>query len=589
MSMKFKIVIIIVGVVKLVVVIVFGGKKVILFVMVVGDGNGKLLVLDVGQMKLVYEVWCYVLNKVSVDNKNKNYIVVELVVLLEVGGFWMCEFGLYDDVGILIVVVNMVESYKFELVEGFGCVQICCMVIIVSNVVFVELSIDVSMVMVMQDYVDKVIFSFYCIVIDDVVFQYKVVYDIDYVGIFDGVDNMSQGFCICDMLQGIRMFLYQFVLGGVRIVEMIFNFDGENENLMVILFFFVFVDIGYQSIGVVCEDGCVMLYILIVDGKGVNIINWNGVDISLIDVICMEIFIFDFFIGDEIIMVVLLVDGSLLIVQLSNEVVYFYYNRDDCCIVYVFDCVFLMFKYWIYLFIQLMVLQVFQGMVSDGYYLFVYYGYIGVFLIYCIVVYNLLMGEVVRQFNVDGVCVRYGCQKMLGNVELGYFVLQEVEGLVFYNGKLYLFDMDFWCQIVDVVFFEGVYFVVCVINFFGCFLVNLFYWMFIVYGMVVVMKYDVMKFYMCGVVIKCSKVVVFVEVYDGIGYLVDFGVVFFDSYVSFFLSFNVVNIVLLFNEDFQVVVYEQNLCLYCLLFEVRKEVLDIDIFVVVFCLYGDVF
>lgn len=62
----------------------------------------------------------HALNKVSVDNKNKNYIVAELVVPPEVGGFWMRELGLYDDAGTLIAVANMAESYKPELAEGSG-------------------------------------------------------------------------------------------------------------------------------------------------------------------------------------------------------------------------------------------------------------------------------------------------------------------------------------------------------------------------------------------------------------------------------------------------------------------------------------
>ncbi|HAY1565691.1 TPA: phage tail protein, partial [Escherichia coli] len=104
--------------------------------------------------KLVHEVWRHALNKVSVDNKNKNYIVAELVVPPEVGGFWMRELGLYDDAGTLIAVSNMAESYKPELAEGSGRAQTCRMVIILSNVASVELSIDASTVMATQDYVD---------------------------------------------------------------------------------------------------------------------------------------------------------------------------------------------------------------------------------------------------------------------------------------------------------------------------------------------------------------------------------------------------------------------------------------------------
>lgn len=154
MSTKFKTVITTAGAVKLAAATVPGGKKVTLSAMAVGDGNGKLPVPDAGQTKLVHEVWRHALNKVSVDNKNKNYIVAELVVPPEVGGFWMRELGLYDDAGTLIAVANMAESYKPELAEGSGRAQTCRMVIIVSNVASVELSIDASTVMATQDYVD---------------------------------------------------------------------------------------------------------------------------------------------------------------------------------------------------------------------------------------------------------------------------------------------------------------------------------------------------------------------------------------------------------------------------------------------------
>ncbi|EFH5282348.1 TPA: phage tail protein [Escherichia coli] len=154
MSTKFKTVITTAGAAKLAAATVPGGKKVTLSAMAVGDGDGKLPVPDAGQTKLVHEVWRHALNKVSVDNKNKNYIVAELVVPPEVGGFWMRELGLYDDAGTLIAVSNMAESYKPELAEGSGRAQTCRMVIILSNVASVELSIDASTVMATQDYVD---------------------------------------------------------------------------------------------------------------------------------------------------------------------------------------------------------------------------------------------------------------------------------------------------------------------------------------------------------------------------------------------------------------------------------------------------
>ncbi|MGX4156995.1 phage tail protein, partial [Escherichia coli] len=101
-----------------------------------------------------HEVWRHTLNKISQDKRNSNYIIAELVIPPEVGGFWMRELGLYDDAGTLIAVANMAESYKPTLAEGSGRSQTCRMVIIVSSVASVELTIDTTTVMATQDYVD---------------------------------------------------------------------------------------------------------------------------------------------------------------------------------------------------------------------------------------------------------------------------------------------------------------------------------------------------------------------------------------------------------------------------------------------------
>ncbi|EDT7401219.1 phage tail protein [Salmonella enterica subsp. enterica] len=154
MSTKFKTVITTAGAAKLAAATMPGGKKINLNVMAVGDGGGKLPVPDAGQTQLVNEVWRHTLNKISQDNRYSNYIVAELVIPPEVGGFWMRELGLYDDEGTLIAVANMAESYKPELAEGSGRAQTCRMVITVSSVESVELSIDSTMVMATQDYVD---------------------------------------------------------------------------------------------------------------------------------------------------------------------------------------------------------------------------------------------------------------------------------------------------------------------------------------------------------------------------------------------------------------------------------------------------
>ena len=154
MTVKYKTVITKAGAIKLAAATLPDGKKVNLTAMAVGDGGGTLPVPDPNQTKLVKEVWRHALNKISQDRKNKNYVVAELLIPPETGGFWMRELGLYDDTGTLIAVGNMAESYKPALAEGSGRAQTVRMVIMVSDIESVELTIDTTTVMATQDYVD---------------------------------------------------------------------------------------------------------------------------------------------------------------------------------------------------------------------------------------------------------------------------------------------------------------------------------------------------------------------------------------------------------------------------------------------------
>lgn len=131
-----------------------GGTLISLTHMAVGDGGGSLPEPDVSQTALIREKWRAELNKISIDAKHDNYMVAELVIPPERGGFWMREMGLFDADGTLIAIANMAESYKPELAEGSGRAQTVRMVIMVSAIESVDLTIDTTTVMATQDYVD---------------------------------------------------------------------------------------------------------------------------------------------------------------------------------------------------------------------------------------------------------------------------------------------------------------------------------------------------------------------------------------------------------------------------------------------------
>ncbi|MDK1304546.1 phage tail protein [Cronobacter sakazakii] len=155
MTTKYKTVVTTAGAAKFAAALTPGGKKVNITAMAVGDGAGSLPQPAPSQTKLVNEVWRHALNKISQDNKHKNYVVAELVIPPETGGFWLREMGLYDDTGVLVAVGNMAESYKPKLEEGSGRAQTLRMVIILSDVASVDLTIDSTTVIATQNYVDE--------------------------------------------------------------------------------------------------------------------------------------------------------------------------------------------------------------------------------------------------------------------------------------------------------------------------------------------------------------------------------------------------------------------------------------------------
>lgn len=154
MAQKYKAVLTKIGAAKIAAATA-GGTKINLTQMAVGDGGGTLPTPDPSQTKLIAEKHRAALNKVIVDPKHKNYLVAELVIPPEIGGFWMRELGLYDEVGALIAVSNMAESYKPLLSEGSGRAQTLRMVVIVSDMDTVNLLIDSSTVLATQEYIDE--------------------------------------------------------------------------------------------------------------------------------------------------------------------------------------------------------------------------------------------------------------------------------------------------------------------------------------------------------------------------------------------------------------------------------------------------
>lgn len=130
------------------------GVQVEITQMAVGDGNGALPTPNPAQTALVHELRRAPLNTLSIDPNNANQIIAEQVIPEDVGGWWIREIGLFDKDGDMIAVANCAETYKPQLQEGSGRVQVVRMILIVSSTAAVTLKIDPSVVLATRQYVD---------------------------------------------------------------------------------------------------------------------------------------------------------------------------------------------------------------------------------------------------------------------------------------------------------------------------------------------------------------------------------------------------------------------------------------------------
>ncbi|EEH7165188.1 phage tail protein [Salmonella enterica] len=129
-------------------------KQIHLQKMAVGDGGGQYYEPTASQTKLRHEVWRGEMNTLTVAPNNPNWLIAELVLPEEVGGWYVREVGVFDNEGELIAIGKFPESYKPLLPDGCGK-QVCIRLIMeVSNTTAVTLTVDPSIVLATRDYVD---------------------------------------------------------------------------------------------------------------------------------------------------------------------------------------------------------------------------------------------------------------------------------------------------------------------------------------------------------------------------------------------------------------------------------------------------
>ncbi len=73
------------------------------------------------------------INAVTTDSQNPNWLVIETHLPPETGGFTIREFGIYTDTGVLFAVGNYPETYKPMLDEGTAVDLVVRVICEVSN------------------------------------------------------------------------------------------------------------------------------------------------------------------------------------------------------------------------------------------------------------------------------------------------------------------------------------------------------------------------------------------------------------------------------------------------------------------------
>jgi phage-related tail fiber protein len=113
----------------------------------VGDGNGAIYNPDATAKALKREVWRGPLNALFQDEKNPSWLLAEVTIPAEVGGWYVREAGIWTDTGVLYAIVKYPESFKPVLAtSGSGKEFYIRSIFETSNASLVTLLIDDTVV-----------------------------------------------------------------------------------------------------------------------------------------------------------------------------------------------------------------------------------------------------------------------------------------------------------------------------------------------------------------------------------------------------------------------------------------------------------
>ncbi|WP_243157543.1 phage tail protein [Clostridium sporogenes] len=122
------------------------GSKINFVKMKVGDGGGSYYNPREDQEDLINTVWEGNITHVAIDEKNPNWINVEMMIPANVGGFMIREYGVFDEDNNMLAIAKCAESYKPLAEDGSTKELIMKMVLTVSNTENIILKIDPTII-----------------------------------------------------------------------------------------------------------------------------------------------------------------------------------------------------------------------------------------------------------------------------------------------------------------------------------------------------------------------------------------------------------------------------------------------------------
>lgn len=114
--------------------------------MAVGDAEDISGVSVTERSGLINERYRAPLNRLVIADQGQNILRAEMIMLPQVGGFWVREAALYDEDGVCLAVANVPPSYKPQLEQGSGRLQAVNLWVSVSSTADVQMKADPTVI-----------------------------------------------------------------------------------------------------------------------------------------------------------------------------------------------------------------------------------------------------------------------------------------------------------------------------------------------------------------------------------------------------------------------------------------------------------